>query len=108
MSDGSEGAEDFCREVDSHVSRLIDSYRSLLHKAHIGETSPPQFELQIRAASAEIVYHCSAMLDQVNELKFALLLKQETVGHADPFINELYSTSNASADEHEDGDGDGK
>ena len=70
-------SDDFKRKVDSHVSILTDSYRTLLRKGHVGDKVEQHASLQVDAAVSNIILHSNALLDQINELKLAILVNQE-------------------------------
>ena len=69
-------SDDFQRKVDSHVSALIESYRTLLKKGQVGETVEQHAALQINTAASNISFHSNALLDQILELRLAISVQQ--------------------------------
>ena len=74
MSGLSSRSDDFKRKVDSHVSALVDSYRTLLCKGQVGDKMEQQMSLQVDTAVSNISLHSNALLDQINELRLALVV----------------------------------
>jgi hypothetical protein len=74
MSGLSSRSDDFKRKVDSHVSALVDSYRTLLRKGQVGDKMEQQMSLQVDTAVSNISLHSNALLDQINELRLALVV----------------------------------
>ena len=66
-----------------NAAALVESYRILLKKAHIGAAAEPQDEVLISTASENIVSHTHSLLDQVNELRKQLLLLDDEDGDED-------------------------
>ena len=80
---GSVVSDIFKRKVDANAAALVESYRILLKKAHIGAAAEPQDEVLISTASENIVSHTHSLLDQVNELRKQLLLLDDEDGDED-------------------------
>lgn len=81
MSTGiSSRSDDFQRKVDSHVSAMVKSYMTLLRKGQVGGTVEQHGALQVNTAVSNIAFHSNALLDQINELRLALLVKQNGKG----------------------------
>jgi hypothetical protein len=74
MSGLSSRSDDFKRKVDSHVSALVDSYRTLLRKGQVRDKMEQQMSLQVDTAVSNISLHSNALLDQINELRLALVV----------------------------------
>jgi hypothetical protein len=68
---------EFERELDVNISRLVDSYRTLLKKSMVEEDSMSRHEdLQCATASASIIHHAQRILDQIAELRMQIVLKE--------------------------------
>jgi hypothetical protein len=69
-------SDDYNRKVDSHISALVESYRTLLKKGQIEETVEQHAALQINTAVSNIVFHSNALLDQIMELRLAISVQE--------------------------------
>ena len=68
--------EEFEREITLNVSRLVDSYRTLLKKATIeGDDASRHEELQCSTAATSIVHHAQCILDQISEIRMQVVLQ---------------------------------
>lgn len=73
-----DASSEFKRQVDSSVASLVESYRIILKKAHIGTVFQSHDELLIAAAVENIILRNHALLDQVNELREHILLVDDS------------------------------
>ncbi len=51
----SKNDEKFLREVDSNIYKMMESFRNLLQKSHIGESVALHEEFQIQVSTAALV-----------------------------------------------------
>lgn len=65
--------ETFIREVDTHLNKLLDAYRTLLKKSSQVDSQPQ--ELQFNACSAQIAFHAQSLLEKVNNLRLQVVLQ---------------------------------
>lgn len=80
-------SDDFQRKVDSHISSMVESYKTLLWKGKVGDTVEQHGALQVNTAASNIIFHSNALLDQVNELRLAFLA-QHSNGNEDMEVEE--------------------
>ena len=67
-------SDDYTRKIDAHVSSLVDAYRNILKKGQVADKLEPHATLQVGSAVATIAVHTNALLDQINELRMALMI----------------------------------
>jgi hypothetical protein len=68
--------ENFIREVDTDLYKLLDAYRSLLKKSQ--QIDSQQQELQFKTFTAQIAFHSQALLEKISDLRMQVVLSDGT------------------------------
>lgn len=76
----SNSRDKFTKELDTNLYKITEAYRTLLKKAQIDESYSNHEAFQIETASASLVTHAQAILDQIHDLRMHILLQQQVSG----------------------------
>jgi hypothetical protein len=73
----------FQRNLNINTNRLLDSYRTILQKSFIQDSTTVHDDLAAQSAAAAIVFHSQAILDQIHELRVAAVLADTSSSSVD-------------------------